>query len=781
MSDGEVEVEVEVERVPQMVGGSTERPAERIEYTRPSLIRGVVIVGGVGMATVVVVAASTVVWWLLIAAVVGAALYPVSAMLGRRMPTAVALLLVTVGVLFVAGGLGFRGLSEVKEQTESVRANVVESARQVEASPDYGPTAQRIGLTDKVTGAFESVPGSSNQVAAPIQLVSTSGGALFSIAMLSLLFVIFWPELYRGALRQAGNNVRRERLAMHVRRSYWACARFVGLTAGRAVVVGLVAWLVASMLGAGAPTLVGLWFAIASVVPAVGLVVAMIPLALIVTIRSPGQALALLVVAIVVQALDATLVQKRIDEHSVRLGPAIALLAMLLGFQLYGVGGIIVALGTAAFALAFVASLTDQRRDLAEAARTLVDNTDDAATRSQRTAAVTDRGDGGVTWWYELGWRTPLTVALAAVGLVAVVSMTVSGPVVSLAATAILLSFGFDPLITRLQGWTRMSRGLAVGTFFCVVSALFLVSVVAFLPSTVQQAGAVQQDLPRAVDDLTELPIVGPALAEQHAPDRIREWAEGVPAQVANDPAGIGAVATTGGVAFLAALVVVLLLIAFLIDGPWLVDLVVMVIPQRRLDVVSHAGGLVAKTAGRYFSGSLVLAGLQAVQVLITGLLLGVPLTPVLALWAGIWTLVPQIGGAIGGLPFVLLAFSHGATAGLIATGAFGLYLVIANNVLLPVIVGKAVDVSPLATMVATIAGFTLLGIIGAVLAVPMFGATKSIYKALRPLTSDDDGDDDRDRDHGDDERSGAPPRPSVFRRRPTSSPSPSVLVPEPA
>ena len=119
--------------------------------------------------------------------------------------------------------------------------------------------------------------------------------------------------------------------------------------------------------------------------------------------------------------------------------------------------------------------------------------------------------------------------------------------------------------------------------------------------------------------------------------------------------------------------------------------------------------------------------------MLVTGLALGVPLSPALAVWAGIWTLVPQIGGAIGGLPFILLAFTQSASTGLIATAVFGLYLVIANNVLLPVIVGKAIDASALATMAATIAGFTLLGVIGAVLAVPVFGATKSIYLALRP------------------------------------------------
>ena len=110
---------------------------------------------------------------------------------------------------------------------------------------------------------------------------------------------------------------------------------------------------------------------------------------------------------------------------------------------------------------------------------------------------------------------------------------------------------------------------------------------------------------------------------------------------------------------------------------------------------------------------------LQGLQVLVTGLVLGVPLSPLLAVWAAVWNLVPQLGGAIGGIVFVLVAFTQGATTGIIAGVIFMVYLTFANNVLLPVILGKAVDISPLTTMVATIAGFSIGGIIGAMLAVP--------------------------------------------------------------
>jgi putative heme transporter len=93
---------------------------------------------------------------------------------------------------------------------------------------------------------------------------------------------------------------------------------------------------------------------------------------------------------------------------------------------------------------------------------------------------------------------------------------------------------------------------------------------------------------------------------------------------------------------------------------------------------------------------------------------------------------VPQIGGAIGGIVFVAVAFTQGATTGVIAALIFLLYLTFANNVLLPVILGRAVNLSPLMTMVATIAGFSVGGVVGAMVAVPIIGAGKTMYLELR-------------------------------------------------
>ena len=71
-------------------------------------------------------------------------------------------------------------------------------------------------------------------------------------------------------------------------------------------------------------------------------------------------------------------------------------------------------------------------------------------------------------------------------------------------------------------------------------------------------------------------------------------------------------------------------------------------------------GRIVYATFGSYFAGSLFVAVLAGLVTLSTGLLLGVPLAPVAALWTTFTNLIPQIGGALGGSFFVLLALTQG-------------------------------------------------------------------------------------------------------------------------
>ncbi|MCX7621804.1 MAG: AI-2E family transporter [Acidimicrobiales bacterium] len=334
----------------------------------------------------------------------------------------------------------------------------------------------------------------------------------------------------------------------------------------------------------------------------------------------------------------------------------------------------------------------------------------------------------------DLDWRVPL-VALAAVAfLISVVTLLTATPAATrLLVLAVLLSLAIDPVVVRVQRLTKLRRGHVVALLCGTGLAVAVLGVLFFGPGTVDQARSFQDDLPRVLDQLTSIPVIGPILDENDVPHQIQQWLSKLPKQLSGQAhllSNAAEVVTTG---LLEAVAMTLVMVALLIDGPMLVARVQMLVPRDRQERARRFGRIIYDVVGRYFAGSLVLAGLQGLAVLVTGLVLGVPLSPLLAVWAALWNLVPQIGGAVGGITFVAVAFTVSPTAGVLAGAVFMVYLTFANNVLLPVIIGRSVDISPFTTMVAAISGFAVAGIVGAMLAAPVFGAGKAMYFEIRP------------------------------------------------
>ena len=184
-----------------------------------------------------------------------------------------------------------------------------------------------------------------------------------------------------------------------------------------------------------------------------------------------------------------------------------------------------------------------------------------------------------------------------------------------------------------------------------------------------------------------------------------------------------------------AAFLTLLLAITLLIDGDYLVSLIRRVIPAENRPAADRMGTLVYDLIGRYIAGSLFVAALAGVVMLIASLLLGVPLAPLIGAWVAITNLIPQIGGFLGAVPFVLLGATQSPGVGLACLAIFLVYQNIENHILHPVIVGKAVKLSPPATMVAALVGVSAGGVVGALFAVPILGASKAIYTAVRDGT----------------------------------------------
>lgn len=326
-----------------------------------------------------------------------------------------------------------------------------------------------------------------------------------------------------------------------------------------------------------------------------------------------------------------------------------------------------------------------------------------------------------------------LALALSIAAVVSALGLARSIPrTLAALAVASLLAVGFDPLVTLVERKARASRGVALaavfGTFALAVAGL----AVALVPSAAAQVRDLDDDIPAAIDELTSLPVVGDDIERADLPARIERIVDELPGRLTGKGTPIVNIARRAADGAVAAVATVLIAMALALDGRRLLALAGAALPERHRATARRATDVAYRAVGRYVAGSLAVAVVAGVFTLAVGLVLGVPLAPLLALWVMVWDLVPQVGGAAGGIPFVVLAFTQGAVPGLLAAALFVGYLQIENNVLAPLLVGSAVKLSPLATMTAALVGVSAGGVVGALLAVPLTGAVKAVYLELR-------------------------------------------------
>jgi predicted PurR-regulated permease PerM len=331
----------------------------------------------------------------------------------------------------------------------------------------------------------------------------------------------------------------------------------------------------------------------------------------------------------------------------------------------------------------------------------------------------------------DLDWRTAVAVAVALVGAVALVAAArTARSALTWIVLGTLFALALEPVVAALQRVVRR-RWAAVGVVTLVGLALTITVAVLVVPIAAREAGRFAEDAPRLVERLSELPLVGDRLVELEAPERIEEWVRELPGELGTDDAPlVGAFRSALG-GLTAAIATVAMILAVLLDGGRLRDGLRRLVPPTRRDGLERALDIVYATVGRYFAGSLLIAVLAGCGILVVGLIAGVPLAPVAAAWVMVTNLIPQVGGFLGGALFVLLGATQGPGTLLICLVWFLAYQQFENNVLQPVIVGDAVDLSPPITMIAALVGAAAFGVPGALVAIPLLGTSKAIAVEL--------------------------------------------------
>ena len=353
---------------------------------------------------------------------------------------------------------------------------------------------------------------------------------------------------------------------------------------------------------------------------------------------------------------------------------------------------------------------------------------DDDAERRDRHHLVVDRD----------AWSFVAAVVAASVAMAVFTISSTAADMLTGIGVGVLVGVALSPVVSAVQRRWSLSRGVSAAVVGFALALVVAAVVLLVAPATVRQSREFSQELPQTVEDMYSWPIVGDRLEEADAATEVEEWIDDAPANVDDQTLADVGERLLGGV--FSALIVLVTAVGVLVDGEIFIQRARVLVPRNRKARADRMGRIVYATFGSYFAGSLFVAGLAGLVTLTAGLLIGVPLAPVAALWTTLTNLIPQIGGALGGSFFVLLALTEGPVQAVMAAAVFIVYQNLENHVIQPAIVGRAVNLSPPATMLAALVGGAAAGVPGALLATPLIGAAKAVWLDSRGVPAPTEG-----------------------------------------
>jgi putative heme transporter len=302
---------------------------------------------------------------------------------------------------------------------------------------------------------------------------------------------------------------------------------------------------------------------------------------------------------------------------------------------------------------------------------------------------------------------------------------------------ALVLAGTFSPVVTWLERH-RVPRPLALGLILIALLGCIVGLGALIIPAFVHQFGTLATDAPRIQARLADLAARVPPLAGQA--DTIRA------AQPGRLLAPIGAYALTsaGAAAQLVVLGGTTIVIAFYLiaDHERVQGFLFALLPRRYHVRTARVLLDMERVVGGYMRGQAITSLCIGVFVFLLLQITGVPAALPLAILAAFADLIPLVGGVLAVAPSVLFALTIGPLQAAIVLVALVIYQQFENHLLLPRVYGQSLHISPLAVIVALLVGGTLLGIVGALLALPMAAGIHVLIENYRiGLPGDQPGD----------------------------------------
>ena len=287
---------------------------------------------------------------------------------------------------------------------------------------------------------------------------------------------------------------------------------------------------------------------------------------------------------------------------------------------------------------------------------------------------------------------------------------------------ALYLAMGINPAVEGLRK-RGLSRVTAVISIFVGILAFVIFFIAVVIPPVISQGSALITSAPDLLKDLETHPVIADLNTQFGIIDSLQKKLSEVTSDgtliisAFGGVVGVGKTVLSG--AFTAATVLILTLY-FIVGLPQATQFTMRFVPATRRDRVSKLTFAIIARVGSFVGSQLVLAFMAAVFVLILAISLGLPSPFAIAMIVLVCALIPLIGHYIGGSIVTIIALTQSLLFGVIALVVYTLYVQIENYLFTPKIMKRALNVPGAVTIIAALVGTSLLGLVGALLAVPI-------------------------------------------------------------
>ena len=318
-------------------------------------------------------------------------------------------------------------------------------------------------------------------------------------------------------------------------------------------------------------------------------------------------------------------------------------------------------------------------------------------------------------------------LVLLAFGFLVMLALLSIGTLLSIMIAAVI-ALGLDPVVGELvkRGW---KRGIAAVTVFIALGTAVVVLVLVTAGPLWDQIVEFLEAVPGYWEDLTNSDVFETFISTAGADDTIKKLLQDLASGLPDAATAVLGIAGSAFGSFLSLVTLTFLSLFLLIERPgitdWLFGFTPPEVERRWRPVVEDTVSAISAS----LVGNVAISVVAAVVAGLSAWAFGLPFPVVLAVITGLLDLIPQVGATVAAVILVAVALTVSTPAAIGMLIIQLIYQQVENYIIYPIVYRRAVELSAFTTIASVLIAGTLLGVVGAILAVPFAAALKVVFR----------------------------------------------------